>query len=91
MVNDKAFEKANFIPGNIEWITLTDTSQAKNIVADYLIITTDQFFTPHNADLQRLAEHRAFYNGFDVAIVNVAQILALNFYYEGNPNNPTEP
>ncbi|MDR2928437.1 MAG: C25 family cysteine peptidase [Cytophagaceae bacterium] len=89
MVNDKAFEQAGFTPGNVQWITLTDTAQAKNIVADYLIICADQFFTPHNSDVQRLAEHRAFYNGFDVAILNVEHILsdAVGFYYEGNPDS----
>jgi len=85
LLNDKAFERENFTPGNVEWITLTDTAQACQIIADYLIICADTFFTSQNVDVQRFAEHRAFYNGFDVAIVNVENILALNFYYE----NPT--
>jgi len=88
VINDKAFEKPGFTRGNVQWITLSDTSQAKNIVADYLIICANQFFNPHNADLQRLAEHRAFYNGFDVAIVNVDNILSLPFFFEGQLDLP---
>ena len=92
--NDKAFErKPSPPPGAIKWITLTDTAQAKNIVADYLIICANQFFTPHNTDIQRLAEHRLSYNGFDIAILNVDNILSLPFFYEGippyYPNDPT--
>ena len=91
--NDKVFENPDFMPGNVHWINLTDTAQAKNIVADYLIITVPEFFTPNdpNSQLARLANHRAWYNGFDVAIVNVQQILNLNFYYEGNPYDPNDP
>jgi hypothetical protein len=95
LVNDKAFEKENFTQGNVQWITLTDTAQAKNIVADYLIITVPEFFNPSdsNSQLARLAQHRAFYNGYDVAILNVDDILsdAVGFYYEGiNYNPPTQ-
>jgi len=85
--NDQAFKRGNFTPGNVQFITLTDTAQAKNIVADYLIICADQFITktrpptPH-PQIIRLAEHRAFYNGFDVAIVNVENILSLPFFFE---------
>ena len=92
MINDKAFEKPNFTRGNVEWKTLTDTAQACQIEADYLIITVPEFFTPNdpNSQLQRLAEHRAYYNGYDVAILNVENILsdALGFYYEGTPPHP---
>ena len=63
--------------GNIEWITLTDTAQACTIVADYLIITDDIFYDPTNpdAELLKIAQHRAEYNGFDIAIVKVEDIL----------------
>jgi hypothetical protein len=52
-----------------------------------------EFFNPQNAGLQRLAEHRAWYNGYNVAIVNVADILDDNvgFEYEGaEPPNPPD-
>jgi len=88
-INDKAFEKANFTPGNVQWVTLTDTAQAKDIVADYLIICAAPFFEPANpnSEVLRIANHRAWYNGFDVAILNVEHILSDNvgFYYEGYP------
>jgi len=86
--NDKAYQKAGFKRGNVNWIDITDTAQAATIVADYLIITVPKFFNPRNADLQRLAEHRSFYNGYDVAIVNVAHIIAdsVGFEYVINPN-----
>jgi len=63
--------------GNIEWITLTDTAQASNIVADYLIITNDTFWDPSGqiTDLLKIAQHRAEYNGFDIAIVKVEQVM----------------
>ncbi len=32
--------------GNVQWITLTSTAQADNIVADYLIICAEDFFEP---------------------------------------------
>ena len=84
LIHDKAFEKKGFTPGNVQWITLTDTAQASQIVCDYLIITVPEFFNSQNADLKRLAEHRAFYNGYDVAIINVNDIFLLNFSY-ANP------
>ena len=92
-INDKAFEKANFTPGNVQWITLTDTAQAKDIVADYLIICAGAFFNSQCSEVQRIAEHRAWYNGFDVAILNVEHILSddLGFYYEGNPDPNGNP
>lgn len=95
LVNDKAFLEADSFPGNVQWITLTDTAQAKNIVADYLIICADDFFEPNNlnSEVLRLARHRAYYNGFDVAILNVEHILsdAVGFYYEGIPDNQYSP
>ncbi|MCL2246493.1 MAG: C25 family cysteine peptidase, partial [Lentimicrobiaceae bacterium] len=89
IMNDKAFEKDGFKPGNVEWINLIDTAQACQITADYLIITVPEFFTPNDphSQLIRLANHRAYYNGYDVAIVNLEQILELDFYYEGSSNS----
>jgi len=83
--NDKAFEKKNFTRGSVQWITLTDTAQAKNIVADYVIICASSFFSSHCSEVQRIAEHRAYYNGFDVVILNEWNITSngLGFYYEG--------
>ncbi|MDR2083814.1 MAG: C25 family cysteine peptidase [Bacteroidales bacterium] len=94
LVNDKAFEKDGFEQGNVQYINLTDTAQACQLVADYLIITDPAFFNPSdpNSQLTRLAEHRAFYNGFDVVILNVADILsdAVGFYYEGQDSIPSQ-
>jgi len=92
LVNDKAFEKPGFTRGNVQWISITDTAEAAQIVADYLIITVPEFFSPQNADLQHLAEHRAFYNGYDVAIVNVADIFDNNvgFFFEGQLKYPID-
>ena len=82
--NDKAFEKPGFTRGNVQWITLNNTNDADLIPGDYLIITVPEFFDENNpnSQLKRLAEHRAFYNGFDVSIVNVDNILSLPFEYE---------
>ena len=93
LVNDKAFEKPGFTRENVQWFTLSDTAQAATIPGDYLIITVPEFFDESNpnSQLERLAEHRAWYNGFDVSIVNVEDIWALPFFYEGNPDNPYEP
>ena len=73
--------------GNVQWINLTSPSQADNIVADYLIICSEEFFQPNepNSEVLRIANHRATYNGFDVAILNAETIISdeLGFYYEG--------
>ncbi len=66
-------------PGMIHWVTMTDPAEASDIVADYLIISDHQFFEPHNLNLTKLANHRASFNGFDVAIVDVQNILSLPF------------
>jgi hypothetical protein len=91
--NDRAFEKAGFKSGNVQWKRLTNPQSAHNITADYLIICADIFFSgsqPH-AEVIRLANHRAQYNGFDVMILNVEDIMSDNvgFSYEGNPDDPT--
>ncbi|MCF8303026.1 MAG: T9SS type A sorting domain-containing protein [Bacteroidales bacterium] len=76
--------------GTVRWITLTDPSEAYNIEADYLIICADPFFEPNNpgSEVLRIANHRACYNGFDVAILNADNVISdeLGFYYEGYPN-----
>lgn len=75
--------------GNVQWITLTDPSQADDIVADYLIICAEPFFDPNNpnSEVLRIANHRATYNGFDVAILNANNVISdeLGFSYEGYP------
>jgi len=91
-INDKAFLKAGFTPGNVQWFTITDPAQANTITADYLIICAEPFFTSQCSEVQRIAEHRAWYNGFDVAILNVADILSddVGFYYEGQFQIPID-
>ena len=79
MVNDRADT-----PGTVQWIDLTSTGQADNIVADYLILCASPFFEPNNpnSEVLRIANHRANYNGFDVAIVNAYKVYNdLNFTY----------
>ncbi|MCD6111845.1 MAG: hypothetical protein J7J86_01105 [Bacteroidales bacterium] len=74
--------------GNVQWITLTNTANARLIIADYLIICSDPFFEPDNpeSEVLRIANHRATYNGFDVAILNADNIISdeLGFFYEGS-------
>lgn len=74
--------------GNMQWIELTQPSQADNIVADYLIICVENFFEPSNpnSEVLRIANHRATYNGFDVAILNANTVISdeLDFFYEGS-------
>jgi len=83
---DKAFEKPGFTRGNVQWITITDTDQADTISCDYLIVTVPEFFEPNNPNSQllRLAEHRAWYNSYNVTILNIEDILLLDFECE-NP------
>lgn len=87
-VNDKAYTKDGFVKGSVNWVTLTDTAQACNIVCDYLIITDATYFTPNdpNSELARLANHRAYYNGYDVAILNVVNIVNLPFFLKDHQN-----
>lgn len=76
--------------GNVQWITLTDPAQADDIVADYLIICAEPFFEPNNpnSEVLRIADHRANYNGFDVAILNANNVISdeLGFFYEDYPD-----
>jgi len=92
-INDRAFEKSGFQPGNVQWMRFNDTLAVRNLTADYLMICANVFFpedTPHDTIL-RLAYHRALYNGFDVMILNVEDILSAGFYYEGNPDPNGNP
>ncbi|MDO9577893.1 MAG: C25 family cysteine peptidase [Candidatus Cloacimonadales bacterium] len=72
--------------GNVEWIIVDNTLGL--ITADYLIITADQFFDigNHNPYIDLLANHRAEYNGFDVAVVNVEDVM--NVYEPDDPFCP---
>ena len=71
--------------GNVEWIIVDNTLGL--ITADYLIITADQFFDigNHNPYIDLLADHRADYNGFDVAVVNVEDVMNV---YPADPPYP---
>ncbi|OQX79496.1 MAG: hypothetical protein B6D64_04815 [Bacteroidetes bacterium 4484_276] len=70
--------------GNVQWITLADTAEACTIVVDYLIICAEDFFQPDEpgSEVLRIANHRATYNGFDVAILSVENILLSPFEFE---------
>ena len=83
-INDKAFEKPGFQKGNVQWKRFWAYWDVENITADYLIICADVFFPEDepNAEIQRLANHRAEYNGFDVMILNAEDIINAAFYFE---------
>lgn len=68
--------------GNINWITISNQGQAADIIADYLIITDGVFWDPsgQTSDLLKIAQHRAEYNGFDIAIVEAKLIMSV--YYD---------
>ncbi|MDZ7743679.1 MAG: hypothetical protein U5Q03_18580 [Bacteroidota bacterium] len=70
--------------GQINWYTMTSTQDAENIIGDYLILTHGNFYDPNNQNnaVYEIAEHRAIYNGFDVAIVDVQNVLSL---FSGGP------
>jgi tetratricopeptide (TPR) repeat protein len=93
LINDKAFEKAGFVRGNVQWKKIDSAADVLNITADYLIICANDFYpsggTPH-AQVLRLANHRASYNGFDVMILNVEDIISdvVGFYFEEQSNPP---
>ncbi|MGA3015074.1 MAG: C25 family cysteine peptidase, partial [Bacteroidales bacterium] len=71
--------------GNVDWVTLNNqlqqVSDASNIVADYLIITDDQYDV-RNQNIESLANQRAQFNGYDVAIVSKSNIFNLPFNYD---------
>ncbi|MBQ3843408.1 MAG: T9SS type A sorting domain-containing protein [Bacteroidales bacterium] len=69
--------------GSVSYIELQTPLQAGNIQADYLIICADQFIEngAPSSELMRIAQHRAYYNGFDVAILKLDNILQVGFSY----------
>ena len=74
-----------FGSGKVKYFTLTDYRQVDTIVADYLMICASHLFDEDGipcAPLLELANHRASYNGYDVAILNVDNILEQNFDYQ---------
>lgn len=73
--------------GTVQWITLTDPAQADDIVADYLILCAEAFFEPGNPDSEvlQIANHRASYNGFDVAILEADNIISIYYDPENAP------
>ena len=66
--------------GNVTWVTLNNVAAASTIVADYLIITAQEY-NVQNQNLALIANHRAQYNGYDVAVVSAQNIMSLPFYY----------
>ncbi len=74
----------------IQYYTLNSPDDAANIDADYLIITDQQFFQPNNpnSELRRIAQHRANYNGYVVAILSAQNIMsdAVGFNYSRYPD-----
>jgi len=94
LMYDKAFEKEGFTRGTVEWKKILTPNDARTYEADYVMVCDSGFFNSPlaRAEIQRLAEHRAWYNGFNVAILNIADILSddVGFPYEGIPGNPTD-
>ena len=91
-INDKAFEKPGFQSGSVQWMRINNPLEVENITADYLIICANDFFpgnTPHE-EILRLAHHRANYNGYDIMILNVGDIISdqVGFFYEEAPYSP---
>lgn len=74
--SDKLNKKANL--GSVNWYNITSMSQLNSIKADYLIISGSQYFSYQNeqSPIYWLANHRATHNGFDVAILDVSQIVS---------------
>ncbi|WP_373761347.1 C25 family cysteine peptidase, partial [Jeotgalibaca porci] len=72
-----------FGSGSVNYIELQTAAQANSIQADYLIICANQFIENGvpSEELMRIAQHRAYYNGFDVAILNIDNILQVGFPY----------
>lgn len=74
-----------FGSGKVKYFTLTDYRQVDTIVADYLMICASHLFDVNGvpcAPLLELAQHRASYNGYDVVILNVDNILDQSFSYQ---------
>ena len=74
---------------SVQWIDLNSPNDADNIIADYLIITAHQFFSPQSAYLMEFAAYRATKNGYNVGIVDVTDIVELAFAFN-NPNFENE-
>ena len=74
--------------GNVQWVELTSPDQADDIEADYLIICSAPFFESDNpnSEVLRIANHRASYNGFDVAIVNAHTIYEVLDFEFNDPS-----
>ena len=66
-------------PQYVKWKTLNNPNEADTIRCDYLIIAEHMFFSPHSMAIQALANYRAAYNGLDIAIVDISNILTLDF------------
>ena len=81
-VNDMRFGN-----GKVKYYTLTDYHQVDTIVVDYLMICASHLFDENGVPcepLLELAQHRASYNGYDVVILNVDNILEQGFSYQSN-------
>lgn len=77
IINDRSNRE-----GIVNYCTLTSTTQADYLMADYLIIADDQFYNSAvppvvPTSLNRIAQHRAAYNGFYVSVVNVENIRSI--------------
>ena len=77
--------------GSVNYIELQTVAQANSIQADYLIICAEQFIVDGEPsdELMRIARHRANYNGYDVVILNIDNILQVGFSYS-NPSYKSE-
>jgi len=62
-------------PGSVTWLTDLDSlcMGEQGVYCDYLIITHDSFWV--NPSIDSLAQKRANYNGFDVVIVKLGDIV----------------
>ena len=77
-----------FDGGSVTFYNLQSTNDAEDINVDYLIICANQFINvgvggvlKPSDELQSFARYRAYYNGYDVGIVSVNNILELDFQY----------
>ncbi|MCL2291155.1 MAG: C25 family cysteine peptidase [Bacteroidetes bacterium] len=89
-----AYEAHTNNDGNVQWKRINNPQQIDNITADYLIICANAFFSgnqPHD-EVKRIANHRAQYNGFDIMILNVEDIISdgMGFFYEGQLKIPID-
>ena len=84
---DKAFQHGK--KGSVDWVRFQDSIDVVGIQADYIVVCADVFFprtyppTPPHNEVLRFCEHKSFYNGFDVKIFNIGDILDAGFYFEG--------